>query len=100
MFRPSTAPRWKRQTKIGRREAAKGRRRAYAARPRNNGSSPRLTRASAPDLINTLRETVMGLLSLPPRRPPLPFAACLLLLKLRPANRQADSERASLRWIV
>src|SRR5437660_10015888 len=92
MFRPSTAPRWKRQTKTGRRrtaEDAEGRRRAYAALARNSGSSPRLNRTRLPDFMNALRVMLTDV----PRPSPS------LFLKFRPADRQADGERASLRWI-
>src|ERR1051325_4373060 len=56
MFSPSTAPRWKRQTRMGRSEAVwggKGRYDANAARARNSGSRPRLKSASPPDFTKT-----------------------------------------------
>src|SRR6266545_1795984 len=88
MFRPSTAPRWKRHTRTA--EDGAGRRRAYTARPRNSGSRPRLNRARPPDLTNALRETVMG--------SPSPSSAALrrpppsLPLKLRAPEGQANGD--------
>src|SRR6185295_4962545 len=63
MLSPSTAPRWKRQTSVGRREGRDRRapRKAYAARPRNRGSSPRLTSARPPAFTKTRREMVISL---------------------------------------
>src|SRR5438552_17413953 len=57
MLSPSTAPRWKRQTKTGRQQAAWGGKGLYevnAARARNSGSKPTLNRASPPDFTKTL----------------------------------------------
>src|SRR5437016_14607372 len=57
MLSPSTAPRWKRQTKTGRQQAAwdgKGLYEVNAARARNSGSKPTLNRASPPDFTKTL----------------------------------------------
>src|SRR2546421_12237484 len=96
MFRPSTAPRWKRQTRIGREDGMmEGRNDRNAARARNSGSSPRLTSARPPFRTNTRLEMVIRSVL-----PSFRHSVVLLFLKLRPADRQADSERASLRWIV
>src|ERR1043166_8263220 len=61
-LRPSTAPRMKRQTRIGRSRAGEGGEgggRAYAARSRKRGSNPKLKSASPPDFTTTLRVTAI-----------------------------------------
>src|SRR6266550_4505364 len=88
MFKPSTAPRWKRQTKTGRSEAVgggKGRYRANTDLSRKSGSSPRLTNASPPFFTNTRLEIDMYRL-LPP----------LLSLEVRTAQGQTYGQGASL----
>src|SRR2546425_1968784 len=103
MLSPSTAPRWKRQTRIRREravEVGRGRYEANAARARNNGSRPRLNSASPPDFTNTRLEIDIIPSSnlyrlLPPSTAlyrPLPS----LPLKLRSANREADCEGTRL----
>src|SRR5256885_5920042 len=62
MLSPSTAPRWKRHTRIGRERAGedgRGREEAKAARARNSGSRPKLNRANPPDFTKTLLEIDM-----------------------------------------
>src|SRR3989454_4916776 len=60
MFSPSTAPRWKRQTRTGRSDGlTAGRPDANAARARKSGSRPRLTSARPPDFTKTRLEMVI-----------------------------------------
>src|SRR5437773_12137697 len=61
MLSPSTAPRWKRQTRVGQSDGLTvGRPDANAARARNNGSSPRLTSARPPDFTKMRLEMVIA----------------------------------------
>src|SRR3989442_1946956 len=98
MLRPSTAPRWNRQTRIGRSEAGgggRGREEANAARARNSGSRPKLTKARPPDFTNTRLETDISDSSQATAcYRPLPPVPALLPLKLRPAERQPHRQRA------
>src|SRR5207249_1870448 len=101
MFSPSTAPRWKRQTKTGRQQAAWGGKGSYelkAARARNNGSRPKLNKARPPDFTNTL--LVIDICLSSDRCRPLPPSAALLLLKLRSAYCEADGQGTRLRGIA
>src|SRR5437016_3648199 len=104
MLSPSTAPRWKRQTKTGRGRTGKDGEGAlvvaYAARARNSGSSPKLTSAKPPDFTNTRREIVMRASRPCPSFPVLPRLPPSLSLKLRSADRQPDRQRAGLQGIV
>src|SRR5436190_211285 len=100
MLSPSTAPRWKRQTRTGRSTAVEGGGRGSrpsAARAKKSGSSPMLNRAMPPDFTNTRLDidmcpssTVTAFLR------PSPPSTALLLLKLRSANREADCEGTRL----
>src|SRR5207245_3893701 len=98
MLSPSTAPRWKRQTKTGRErsvEVGRGRPRPSAARARKSGSRPRLRSEIPPDFTNTRLEIDMC----PPSNlyrllPLLPTSS--LPLKLRPAERESDREHPRL----
>src|SRR6266487_1677865 len=104
MLSPSTAPRWKRQTRIGRSRAVEGgarRSRPSAARAKKSGSSPTLNRAIPPDFTNTRLDidmcpssTVTAFVR------PSPPSTALLLLKLRSANREADGEGPRLHAIA
>src|SRR3989440_10638296 len=108
MLSPSTAPRWKRQTRIGRWRAVEGgekRSRPSAALARKSGSSPTLNRAIPPDFTNTRLDIVMAE---PPKpsppftvfhRPPPPSTA-LLLLKLRAADRESDGQGPGLNRVL
>src|SRR5688572_25661652 len=94
MLSPSTAPRWKRTTRVGRPDGLMDGGTAKANRSRNSGSSPMLTRARPPAFTNTRLEIVIvrSCLSGHP--------AILLSLKLRPAERQPHGVRARLRGIA
>src|SRR6185312_5384099 len=105
MLSPSTAPRWKRQTRTGRWRAVEGggrRSRPSAARAKKSGSSPTLKRAIPPDFTNTRLDMVIA----DPPKPPPPFTALhrppppLLSLKLRSAYCEADGEGTRLRGIA
>src|SRR6266516_1145451 len=104
MLSPSTAPRWKRQTRTGRSTAVEGggrRSRPSAARAKKSGSSPMLNRAMPPDFTNTRLDidmcpssTVTAFVR------PSPPSTALLPLKLRSANREADGEGPRLHGIA
>src|ERR1700747_1263882 len=99
MLRPSTAPRWKRQTRIGRSDGlAAGRAAAYAARARNSGSSPRLTNANPPAFTNT--RLLMDTSSLSFRPSGRQAVRPSLLLKVRTPERQPHSHGAGLHGIT
>src|SRR4029077_13812179 len=103
MLSPSTAPRWNRETRIGRdraRKGAAGRLAAYAARARKSGSSPRLNSASPPDFTNTRLDIVIASSGLP--RFPASFRALprSSSLKLRPPEGEADAPPPSLHGIA
>src|SRR6266851_3649865 len=96
MFRPSTAPRWNRQTRTGWSDGTmEGWNVENAARARNSGSSPRLNRARPPDLTKRRREII----AFPSIIPSFHRLHVSLLLKVRPADRQANRERACLQGI-
>src|ERR1700758_760095 len=99
MLRPSTAPRWKRQTRIGRSDGpTAGRAAAYAARARNSGSSPRLTNANPPAFTNTRLLMDTSRLSFRPsgRQPVRPS----LSLKVRPAQHEPHGHRPRLHGVT
>src|ERR1700758_2020516 len=103
MLSPSTAPRWKRQTRIGRetaRNGAAGRLAAYAARARNSGSSPRLNSARPPDLTNKRLDIVIASSGVPCF--PAPFRALPRSSPLnpRPPDVVAEGQRLSLHGIA
>src|SRR5438876_2279432 len=102
MLSPSTAPRWKRQTKTGRPAwGGKGLYEVNTARARNSGSRPTLNKARPPDFTKTLLEIDTSRSSNRCPMPPLPpIAAQLLPLKLRPSKRQSDRQRARLLGIT
>src|SRR5207245_2240276 len=108
MLSPSTAPRWKRQTKTGRQQAAWGGKGSYevkAARARKSGSRPKLTKAKPPDFTKTLREIDMFPSSCRCRPLPPSAALCrpcrpLLPLKLRSAYCEAHGQGTRLRGIA
>src|SRR6266849_9177007 len=81
MLRPSTAPRWKRHTKMRRSDGRADGRTANAARARNSGSRPKLKSARPPDFTKIRLEIVI-VASLP--------------LKLGSANREADYQGTCL----
>src|SRR6266550_4095786 len=100
MLSPSTAPRWKRHTKMRRSARRADGRTAKAARARNNGSRPKLKSARPPDLTNTRLEIVIfEAPSVQSTRPPDRPSAASLPLKLRPSDRQADGEGTRLKRV-
>src|SRR5437764_8708356 len=99
MLSPSTAPRWKRQTSVGRSDGRSvGRRNAYAARARKRGSRPTLTSASPPAFTNTRLLIVM--VAFPSDGPTVRLSHASLPLELRSADRQPDRQRAGLEGIT
>src|SRR2546423_9524386 len=95
MFSPSTAPRWKRQTRTGRSEAVEGgngRYRANTDLARKSGSSPRLTNARPPFFTKIRLEIDMYRL--------LPSPTPLLFLEVRAADRQANGQRSCLEGVT
>src|SRR5438552_9325722 len=108
MFRPSTAPRWKRQTKAGRSEAVgggNGRYRANTDLARKSGSSPRLTNARLPfftkirleiDIYRLLPSPTASIVFGSPGRP-RPGRRRAPVLALRSEERRVGKECRS-RW--
>src|SRR5437773_1602401 len=100
MLSPSTAPRWKRHTKMRRSGGRADGRTAKAARARNNGSRPKLKSARPPDFTNTRLEIVIFVApSVQSARPPDRPSAASLSLELRSTNREADGEGTRLHGV-
>src|SRR5205807_7497851 len=101
MLSPSTAPRWKRQTKMRRSGGRADGRTAKAARARNNGSKPRLNNARPPDFTKTRLEIVIVIApSFRSARPPYRPSAASLPLKLRPPDRESDGQGPGLDGVL
>src|SRR6266566_4484160 len=101
MLSPSTAPRWKRQTKMRRSGGRADGRTAKAARARNNGSKPRLNNARPPDFTKTRLEIVIVIApSFRSARPPYRPSAASLPLKLRPPDREPHGQRPGLNGVL
>src|SRR5439155_26778723 len=95
MLGPPTAPRWNKQTSVGRSDGRTvGRIAEKAARPRNNGSKPRLKRARTPDFTKTRRVMVIALpLGPTVRRSDRPTS---LPLKVWAAKGESDRQSSGL----